>query len=571
MSTMSRLQSLLLFSLITILALGLAACSDSDDPADPGGGGDTDTTAPQVAGVDPGNGEAGVAVDEDIVITFSEPMDTATSAGQVTLSSGTITGLSWSDSRNLVIAHTDWNEGIEITVTLGTGLADVAGNTLATAFSSSFFTFTAALTLLETNPADGATDVNRDSNVQLLFSQQPTLSSVNDHITIADPGIRATYDFEVDINDELVTLNIQDRLPGSTEITVTLGAGLETWGGTTLGSDHVFSFTTGEDVDETPPTVLSSYPAVGSTCAADVGYFQVTFSEPMNPDSFSPAAWNAELALLFYSSGGEPSWNDDYTVVTVPLPSPLPDGLPMEIIFEEFTDANGVVQPTAWTWHATVAGTPDYYPIMDDLELVFYAYGEEGDLGSEVPNWGGDYYEYLKVEMQADDSFHLARYEGGFVNPAGDYEIFKINGNVLQWLGFADDDEEKEVQEVFFDEPVDYLPLPLSAGTWSDNANVTVPGEGTYSGTLTGSVISVGDVEVEGDKADDEGIFFKDVFRVIRTLTVDLDGSPAISEVDTTWYSPTVGPFQMGEYEENIPENHWWRASKWRRFPVDDR
>ena len=71
-----------------VLAIG---CGDDSNPTTPGGG--ADTTAPVVVGIDPALHETNVAVDGLVTITFSEDMDPASHAGQVTLSSGTITAM----------------------------------------------------------------------------------------------------------------------------------------------------------------------------------------------------------------------------------------------------------------------------------------------------------------------------------------------------------------------------------------------------------------------------------------------------------------------------------------------
>jgi hypothetical protein len=494
-------------------------------------------------------------------------MDPATASGQVTLSAGTVTSTTWQDSRNLVIDHTAWDEGVQVTVTVGTGLADEAGNTLAAPHSFSFYVFSSTLTVLETNPADGAVDVNRDSNVQILFSREVDETSLANHTTITDNLGRASYDFDIDSQDEAVTLIIAGRLAANAEITVTLGADVQAWGGGTLGSEYAFSFTTGVDVDETPPTVVSSFPVVGATVDPDVGYFQVTFSEPMNPMSFEPAAWNAELALILMNSDVEPTWNADHTVVTVPLPSPLPDGLPMEIVFAELTDANGVTNPEEWIWHAAVSGSPDYYPVSDGLEIVFVGYWEEGELGNSDPTWSGDDHRCLKVEMQADDSFHLVSYEeGGFSEPTGEYEVYKKTSSQLQWLGFTEEVEPDVYEEMAFDSPLNILPLPLSAGTWTDDTTVTIPGEGTFAATITGTVTSIGDYHPDGGSRED--IYFKDVFRVISVLDVEFDGQPAMVDTDTTWYSPTIGPIHMSEHEVSTMDDMWWYSDYWRVFDV---
>ncbi len=289
-------RKFLMLVMAGLLAVGLAACS-SDDPANPGGGGGTDSTAPQVAGVDPINNETGVGQIQAIIVTFSEAMDPSTAAGNVSLSAGTVDSTSWDDDRNLRIDHTAWAEGIEVTVTVGTGLADVAGNNLAADYTASFYVFSASLLVLETNPANLATDVNRASNVQILFSAQINEPSVAANTTITSGLVKVEHAFTVESDNSTATLVITDDLPASTAITVTLGANIAAQGGGTLGTAQVFSFTTGVDVDITPPTIMSVSPANGSTIAPDAGIFRVTFSEPIDPDSFNPSEWNVEFVL----------------------------------------------------------------------------------------------------------------------------------------------------------------------------------------------------------------------------------------------------------------------------------
>ncbi|MBK9303625.1 MAG: hypothetical protein IPM94_07005 [bacterium] len=48
----------------------------------------------------PAQGEDDVDLDETVVIAFNEDMATATTAGLVTLSHGTVTGLTWTTARD---------------------------------------------------------------------------------------------------------------------------------------------------------------------------------------------------------------------------------------------------------------------------------------------------------------------------------------------------------------------------------------------------------------------------------------------------------------------------------------
>ena len=104
-------------------------------------------------------------------------MNPATSDGAVTLSAGTITATDWANDRTLQVEHDDWSEAAQITVTVGTGLTDVAGNPLAAEHAFSFWTESPGqLLLLETTPADGATDINRDGKPEILIARHDELA-----------------------------------------------------------------------------------------------------------------------------------------------------------------------------------------------------------------------------------------------------------------------------------------------------------------------------------------------------------------------------------------------------------
>lgn len=555
---MLRKTTILSMMILLALSCGLSACSSSDDPANPGGGGGSDTTAPQVSGTQPQDADTGVSPTATITINFNEAMSAGSESGQVTLSSGAITDMTWTNDRTLAVNHDPWADGAHVTVTLGTGLQDAAGNALA-AYTFDFWVFSSVLSVLDTNPANGATGVNRSANIQALFSQNISAGSVAANTTISDVT-KANYPFGVTVDGSTVTLMPESDLPADTEITVTFGANVMSTNETTLGTPASFSFTTSNEVDTTPPTVVSTTPASGSTFAADAGSFTIVFSEPMDPNDFEPSAWNVEFALVMVASNVSPTWSADMTTVTVALPSPLPAGLPCEVTFASFTDANGNVQTTPWTWSATVSGTPDYYPTSDGYRYIYEAAYAGGTLGNDVPEWSDFGGEFRQVDVQGNGSIRLAEYaDEGFTAPTGSYELYRRQSNRLEWIGFADGGTEN-----LFDSPLNVLPLPVSAGTWSGSTTVTVPGEGTFSATLNGSVSGPEDMPI--DSFGSENLYYKNVFRVIHVLDVAVGGSPAFVQRDTMWVSPTLGPVHMSNREEDTNANEWTTEMFWRYF-----
>jgi len=139
-----------------LLAVSGAGCADDDggmmqNPPDP-----TDTEAPLVAGTMPAANATGVAADQKLFVTFSEPMDPATVESAYSSSQLPLDGvsLSWSpDGKVLTISPDQPLEyaagtGTDPTtvmpliysITIGGEAADLAGNMLAAPLELSFST-----------------------------------------------------------------------------------------------------------------------------------------------------------------------------------------------------------------------------------------------------------------------------------------------------------------------------------------------------------------------------------------------------------------------------------------------
>lgn len=558
---MSLNRSLALLALISLLALGLIGCA-SDDPTDPGGGGTVDTTAPTVLGVDPSDSDTDVGQDAEITINFSEAMDQATAEANIFISSGSITGFNWTSDSSVRVTHPVWAEGVQVTVTVGAGITDVAGNSMDAAYVFSFYVFSSILQVLETNPGAGTTDVNRATNIQILFSTQMIEASVQANTSVTSDAGQTDHPYTMTTDDSAVTLNLTDPLPASTLISVRIDVGVAATNGTTLEATYIFIFTTGLDVDTTPPTILSFSPTSGSTIDPNSGTLQITFSEPMDPITFSPTAMNVEFAALVGAS--TPVWTDNYTVLTVTMPTPMPAGLPMELTFAEFADANGVVQTTPWNWQATVAGTPDYFPLIDGKQFVFGIYAEGGNAGNNNPTWSEQWTAYYQVETQLDGSARVTEYDPNFTAPNGEgYELYKKTNSEVQWLGFREIDTGSA--EIRFSNPMTYLPLPLSAGTWNSSTTLTIPGEGTLAAELSGTVIGQFDVPVDAGGGDD--LFFKDTWKVVRHIEVSAGGVMVEVISDTTSYAVGFGPVFNSEFDDMIADGEW---SDWNQWQIID-
>lgn len=450
----------------------LPACGD-DDPARPGnGGGDPtapDTTPPLVVSISPANNENDVAFDEAVVITFNEAMDQASHTDQITLSSGTITAMSWTTAQILTVAHDGWDEGVAVTMTVGTGLSDVAGNELADPFSITFYTASSELVFLSSIPPHGAVDVNRSSRIELLFSTPMNAVSLADNLTLRD-GDLSDLPFSVSSSDgDWIRVTPDGDLPADATITVTVDAGAEDMGGRPLADPVSISFTTSDEVDMTPPTILSIAPPSGGTIPAGTSAMIVTFSEPMDPNSVQPPEMGAELWWLIASQQAQPVWSQDYTVLTIGLPAPLPAGMPLWITFAGYADANGNVQHDETHWSVVVAGATDYYPVIDGRELTYFKVWEEGEVGETDPTDWGTSVDYSKFELQTGGIFHLVEYENEDYQEAHATQIMSRTATDLRMHGWIDHEDDGD-QRVDFNVPLIFLRLPPVQGqVWSSS------------------------------------------------------------------------------------------------------
>jgi YD repeat-containing protein len=137
------------------------------------------TTGPSVTGVSPANGLAGVPINSQVVVQFSEPVDELT-INQVTLSGGgetvnVISRLSNANQMLTLIPVVPLNTNTTYTVSV-TGIKDLSGNALTAPSTTTFTTgATADLTLpsvTTASPADGAVGVPTKSVIQLQFNKR---------------------------------------------------------------------------------------------------------------------------------------------------------------------------------------------------------------------------------------------------------------------------------------------------------------------------------------------------------------------------------------------------------------
>ncbi len=568
----------LVLALIALCGLFFVSCSD-DDPADPGGGGNPDTTAPVVVGTDPDPGDPSVDADATIEIYFSEAMDTASATGQVTLSAGTITSLTWTDEDHTLRVHHDaWDPGVEVTVTVGTGLKDVAGNALEAVHEANFRVYIDQVLAVGNHPDDGATGVLLNGLVNVQFNREMDEASLLTGIIMTVPG-KALVPFTVEfMGHSTYALIRESDFPSDTKVTVVVGTGCTTasWlGYEPLAQEFTFGFTTGSEADTTPPRILSITPDSGETISAYTSNIRVVFDEPIHQETMEFLKVNFQLWFAVAIGGTEPTFNADNTVMTMVLVTPLPDGIPMMFQFGDFQDASGNVNDTHQVWEVTVAGTLDHFPVHDEFFFGYYTEWENNDPVQAKSS--GYYTKWQLFEWEVGNDFR--RYQTDDFESLDEWEYMTKTGSAIMLRGFRELEEGTPV-DIMFDAPIKWLNHPTVTANWSGTVHFT-SGEETatvdYSvtvlegttdipfGELGKSAVSWAGV----NKAEGFEVFWSDCRTVVLNHEVHFEAQLMETGRDTLYYSPGFGLVKFGSwlegFESGLEEREWgiWADFVW--------
>jgi hypothetical protein len=558
-------MALALLASMALLTMILPACSSSDDPGSPGDGGTTpDTTPPVLQSVTPDDGYIGFIEGSMAAFQFNEPLDQASIEGQVTVSQGSAM-VSWVGDTQVAIMVTGFDQGTELTITIGTGLTDTAGNALAAPVSVTYWTYSEIPLLLTHTPGDGAFDVNRGTTISLTFSEPMNTGSFATGITINDDTkAPVTYTVET-VGATSYRLTPDEVLAPTALITVALTTDLMSMIGSNFAASQTFTFTTGETVDLTPPTIIDIDPASGSVIPVDQGTVTIVFSEPIDASTLSPSSINGQLAWVVGQSGTQPSFNQDFTEMTVTFPATLPAGVPLEAAFANYADLNGNVQTGETSWSCTVAGTADPVPIHDGLELSMTGVWSEGVQGNDTPTSSFEetiYYRYTErstaghfdKEEHWDPSYSFIDYK----------DILGVSSSKVELLGFGERDNDGPLVEFTLDSPLTFLELPFAQGNnWTDNTTL-----GPVTASLTGEVTGPMDITVVSD--DETTVTWTDVWKVELNLTISEGSGPADTETITNWYAPGVGivrEYYHEDYTNDEDNLVWTEYDRWLDLP----
>lgn len=503
-----------------------AACSSSgDDGASP----PADTTAPLVLGVSPHGGEVGVDLDHVIRVVFSEAMDPATTAGNVTLEPAAEVTLTWVADDTLEIGHDAWPEATEVTLTLGTGLADPGGNPLPAAHVSSFWTWTSEVRLLGSDPASGAVGLETNAGVVLQFSHAMNAPTLHGAITIEPPVADRTTEV---VSETEFRIGAAAGWEPATDYTITVGTGAMTAHAPFqyLATPTSVAFTTGTTADTTPPTVVSTLPARGASgVATATNQAVITFSEPIDRDRFEPTRLGAHLYIWV---AGEPQWSADRRSLTLFLRAPLPTGVRLFAVFEagDFRDDAGNPNVAADSLSFTVASAIDYLP---SVAGAWWQFARRWERTEGVDHAAGTDTVWVRHEnAQVDGRFdRVISFDPGFAE-IDDRMHFQLTSAALQARGFYDHDA---AADIWFTPAVDYVVLPFQVRSWSGTATA-----GDMAMTFDGQILGRETLGFAHGEAA-ESLILENCWKTV--INHDF-GDGASTGADTLWWAPGLGLVQ---------------------------
>ncbi len=266
-----------------------------------------DATPPRIIQSFPADGAGPLPIATvTIELVFSEAIDSATvNPSNVTLtlaSSGALipsrVDYFKSQQSAVIKAQSTLPSSATIKVTAGTGLKDLAGNSLAAPYTFSFSTNeTIQPRVIATNPANGATDVPLDPVMTITFSERmkPNFFDIAlfDNTGEYIPMRISSYDTVTNV----LTFTSAERLLSKHRYSINTGWNFPA---TDLAGNALvpfsISFTT---VDLGPPFITETFPAASATDVDPAGTIKVTFSEPMDASTI-----NASTFRVYKFDGG---------------------------------------------------------------------------------------------------------------------------------------------------------------------------------------------------------------------------------------------------------------------------
>ena len=250
---------------------GTGTTSDIASAATPAGTG-TDTTPPTVSSTTPANGATGVATNIRVTIVFSEQMQASTVTWQniafrdsANNSIDREVGLATDNITCTVIPVAALTDGMTYTITVLTGVRDLAGNSMAAQYVFSF-TVGSSGTTPPAQVAGLTATATSSTQINLAWTANPTADNVTQYNIYRSTTAGFTVNTATDTPIATPTTNSYSNTGLTASTTYYYRVAAVNTGGTGTPSNIASATTSGTTViDTTPPTVTITSPANGAS------------------------------------------------------------------------------------------------------------------------------------------------------------------------------------------------------------------------------------------------------------------------------------------------------------------
>ncbi len=235
------------------------------------------------------------------------------------------------------------------TVSIAPGVEDLAGNRMTDPPPPFDFSTTGPPEVVETEPADGSTDVALEAPIELRFSTLMDTASVE-----AALRLRPSFAHEVRWSGQLLEILPTEPLQPETDYRVEIGDDAFDVSGVALDAPVSLSFTT-----LAPGLDLSLLvPSDGTDGIAQTSPIAVFFDRPIDPDSLSDDVLTLTPTVagsvdLVDELGNEPADAEDGRVLRFTPSGPLPANTTFEVVLAPGvtgTGGGGLAEPVSWTF-----------------------------------------------------------------------------------------------------------------------------------------------------------------------------------------------------------------------------
>jgi methionine-rich copper-binding protein CopC len=246
----------------------------------------TTDSAPAVTTTSPADNATDVATSANITVNFNEPVDVTTSSFTISCNSNPQTFQVSGSGTDSITLDPDSDLPSTASCTVTSVAANISDTDTgdppdhpAANHSFSFTTQDAAPSVSTTTPADGATDVARDTTIQINFSE--SVSATNNAFTIECPTGTSKAFSQTSSPATSFTLTPSANLPAGTVCTITVHK--DEISDTdavdppdNMAADYVFSFTTKANVAPTDIQLSNNSIAENQPSGTDIGTLTTT-------------------------------------------------------------------------------------------------------------------------------------------------------------------------------------------------------------------------------------------------------------------------------------------------------